>query len=45
MYSKSKAKERQKKLQTIENKLKICEKDLAESPIQENVAKLKAFKG
>ena len=44
LYSKSKAKERQKKLQTIENKLKICEKDLAESATQENVAKLEALK-
>ena len=44
LYSKSKAKERRKKLQTIENKLKICEKDLAESATQENVAKLEALK-
>ena len=44
LYSKSKAKERRKKLQTIENKLKICENVLAESPTQENVAKLEALK-
>ena len=44
LYSKSKAKERRKKLQTIENKLEICEKVLAESPTQENVAKLEALK-
>ena len=44
LYSKSKAKERRKKLQTIENKLKICEKDLAESPTKENVTKLEALK-
>ena len=43
MHSKSKAKERRKKLQTIENKLKICENDLAESPTQENIAKLEAL--
>ena len=43
-YSKSKAKERRKKLQTIENKLEICEKVLAESPTQENVAKFEALK-
>ena len=29
---------------TIENKLKICENDSAESPTQENVAKLEALK-
>ena len=44
LYSKSKAKERRNKLQTIESKLKICEKDLAELPTQENVAKLEALK-
>ena len=44
LYSKSKAKERRKKLQTIENKLKTCENVLAESPAQENVAKLEALK-
>ena len=44
LYSKSKAKERRKKLQTIENKLKICENNLAESLTQENVAKLEALK-
>ena len=44
LYSKYKAKERRKKLQTIENKLKICENVLAESPTQENVAKLEALK-
>ena len=44
MYSKSKAKQRRKKLQTIENKLKMCENDLAKSPSQENVATLEALK-
>ena len=43
-YSKSKAKQRRKKLQTIENKLKICENDLAKSPSQENVTTLEALK-
>ena len=32
------------KLQTIENKLKMCENDLAKSPSQENVATLEALK-
>lgn len=43
-YSKSKAKERREKLQTIENKLKICEEKIAESPTDENLVNLEAVK-
>ena len=38
-YSKSKAKERRKRLWTIENDLKVREKELAEAPTQENFLK------
>ena len=37
-FSKLKAKERRKKIQTIENRLKICEQKIAESPTHENLA-------
>ena len=43
-YSKSKAKERREKLQTIENKLKICEEKIAESPTDETLVNLEAVK-
>ena len=43
-YSKLKAKERRKRLWTIENKLKVYEKELAEAPTEENVVNLEALK-
>jgi len=43
-YSKLKAKERREKLQTIQNKLKICEEKIAESPTDENLVNLEAVK-
>lgn len=43
-YSKLKAKERREKLQTIENKLKICQEKIAESPTDENLVNLEAVK-
>ena len=44
MYSKVKAKERRNRIQTIENRLKICEEKIAESPTQENLANLESAK-
>ena len=41
-FSKLKAKERRKKIQTIENRLKICEQKIAESPTHENLANLES---
>ena len=43
-YSKLKAKERRNRIQTIENRLKICEEKIAESPTQENLANLESAK-
>ena len=43
-YSKLKAKERRKRLWTIENDLKVCEKELAEAPTQENKVNLEELK-
>ena len=43
-YSKSKAKERRKKMQDIERKLKFCEEKIAETPTQENLANLESAK-
>ena len=43
-YSKLKAKERRNRIQTIENRLKICEEKIAESPTQENLANLESVK-
>ena len=37
-----KAKETRKKIRTTENRLKICEKKIAESPTQENLANLES---
>ena len=44
LYSKVKAKERRNRIQTIENRLKICEEKIAESPTQENLANLESAK-
>ena len=43
-YSKSKAKERRKKMQDIERKLEFCEEKIAETPTQENLANLESAK-
>ena len=43
-YSKLKAKERRNRIQTIENRLKICEEKIVESPTQENLANLESAK-
>ena len=43
-YSKFKAKERRKIPWTIENDLKVCEKELAEAPTQENIINLGSTK-
>ena len=43
-YSKLKAKERRNRIQTVENRLKICEEKIAESPTQENLANLESVK-
>ena len=43
-YSKLKAKEKRNKIQTIENRLKMCEEKIAESPTQENLANLESAK-
>lgn len=43
-YCKLKAKERREKLQTIGNKLKICEEKIAEPPTDENLVSLEAAK-
>ena len=43
-YSKLKAKERRNRIQTIENRLKVCEEKIAESPTQENLANLESAK-
>ena len=43
-YSKLKAKERRNRIQTIENRLKMCEEKIAESPTQENLANLESAK-
>ena len=43
-YGKLKAKERRNRIQTIENRLKIYEEKIAESPTQENLAKLESVK-
>ena len=39
-----KAKERRNRIQIIENRLKICEEKIADSPTQENLANLKSAK-
>ena len=44
LYSKVKAKERRNRIQTIENRLKICEEKIAESPTPENLANLESAK-
>ena len=41
-FSKSKAKERRRKIQTIENRLRVCEEKITESPTQENLANLES---
>ena len=43
-YSKLKAKERRNRIQTIEDRLKMCEEKIAESPTQENLANLESAK-
>ena len=43
-YIKLKAKERRNRIQTIENRLKICEEKIGESPTQENLANLESVK-
>ena len=43
-YSKLKAKERRNRIQIIENRLKMCEEKIAESPTQENLANLESTK-
>ena len=43
-FSKLKAQERRRKIQTIENRLKICEERIAQSPTQENLANLESAK-
>ena len=43
-FSKLKAKDRRKRIQTIENRLKICEEKIAESPTHENLANLESAK-
>ena len=43
-YNNFKAKERGKRLWTIENDLKVCEKELAEAPTQENIVNLEVLK-
>ena len=44
MYSKVKVKERKNRIQTIENRLKISQEKMAESPTQENLANLESAK-
>lgn len=44
LYSKVKAKERRNRIQTIENRLKVCEEKIAESPTPENLANLESAK-
>ena len=44
MYSKLKAKESRNRIHIIENRLKICEEKIAESPTQENLANLESAK-
>ena len=44
LYSKLKGKERRNRIQIIENRLKICEEKIAESPTQENLANLESDK-
>ena len=44
MYSKLKAKEGKTRIQLIENRLKICEERIAESPTQGNLANLESAK-
>jgi len=44
LYSKLKAKERRNRIQTIENRLKICEEKIADSPTQENLANFESAK-
>jgi len=39
-----KAKERRNRIQTIENRLKICEEKIADSPTQENITNLESAK-
>lgn len=39
-FSKSKDQERRRKIQTIENRIKLCEERIAQSPTQENLANL-----
>ncbi|XP_068716927.1 chromosome transmission fidelity protein 18 homolog [Montipora capricornis] len=43
-FSKLKAQERRRKIQTIENRLKICEERITQSPTQENLANLESAK-
>ena len=43
-FSKLKAQERRRKIQAIENRLKICEERIAQSPTQENLANLESAK-
>ena len=43
-FSKLKDKDRRKRIQTIENRLKICEEKIAESPTHENLANLESAK-
>ena len=44
LYSRVKAKERKNRIRKIENRLKICENKIAESPTQENLANLESAK-
>ena len=43
-YSKLKVKERRNRIQKIENRLKMCEEKIAESPTKENLANLESAK-
>ena len=43
-FSKLKAQERRRKIQAIENRLKICEERIAQLPTQENLANLESAK-
>ena len=43
-YSKLKAKERRNIIQIIENRLKLCEEKISESPTQENLANFESAK-
>ena len=43
-FSKSKDQERRRKIQTIENRIKLCEERIAQSLTQENLANLESAK-